>query len=247
MNALAKIKLLSNKYDLIVESLYNVVVDSETNEETNVPITDVEGTTALLMTDGTSWEFVDEDWQQIDENIDKTILYSLFPFIMSVCNSIHNPFIKCSNSHVYKNIKLSYYQNKREFINIEQISDEIYVQAEDFVILKTCTNEYLTQVNGIVDIVDEKTITLDNRGLNIRISGKEQTVGLFFVDFPPQFLDNVYAMLAYDLFTREDKEKRQERLGNYTYTNFEPINYYGLGSYPTQLEDAIKYFQIIHV
>ena len=247
MNALAKIKLLSNKYDLIVESLYNVVVDSETNEETNVPITDVEGTTALLMTDGTSWEFVDEDWQQIDENIDKAILYSLFPFIMSVCNSIHNPFIKCSNSYVYKNIKLSYYQNKREFINIEQISDEIYVQAEDFVILKTCTNEYLTQVNGIVDTVDEKTITLDNRGLNIRISGKEQTVGLFVVDFPPQFLDNVYAMLAYDLFTREDKEKRQERLGNYTYTNFEPINYYGLGSYPTQLEDAIKYFQIIHV
>lgn len=247
MNALAKIKLLSNKYDLIVESLYNVVVDNETNEETKVPITDVEGTTALLMTDGTSWEFVDEDWQQIDENIDKTILYSLFPFIMSVCNSIHNSFIKCSNSHVYKNIKLSYYQNKREFINIEQISDEIYVQAEDFAILKTCTNEYLTQVNGIVDTTDEKTITLDNKGLDIRISGKEQTVGLFFVDFSPQFLDNVYAMLAYDLFAREDKEKRQERLGNYTYTNFEPTNYYGLGSYPTQLEDAIKYFQVIHV
>ena len=79
----------------------------------------------------------------------------------------------------------------------------------------------------------------------MRVSGKAETIGLLFVDFPPQFLDNVFAMLAFDLFLREDKEKRQERLGNYTYTNFEPHNYYGLGSYPTHLEDAVKYFQHI--
>lgn len=241
MNALAKIKLLSNKYDLVVESLYNEVTDEESGETTQEPITDVEGTTALLTTDGTSWEFVDEQWQQIDENIDKTILYSLFPFIMSVCNSIHNPFVKCHNSHVYKDVTLAYDEETKEKIDITNITDDIDIQADDYIIVKTCTNEYLTQV---LEVGDE-TVKIDNRGLNIRVSGKAENIGLLFVDFPPQFLDNVFAMLAFDLFLRDDKEKRQERLGNYTYTNFEPHNYYGLGSYPTQLEDAVKYFQHI--
>ena len=241
MNALAKIKLLSNKYDLVVESLYNEITDEESGETTQEPITDIEGTTALLTTDGTSWEFVDEKWQQIDKNIDKTISYSLFPFIMSVCNAIHNPFAKCLNSHIYKDVILVYGENTKEEINITNINDDIDVQAGDYIIVKTCTNEYLTQVLEVGD----DTIKIDNRGLNMRVSGKVETIGLLFVDFPPQFLDNVFAMLAYDLFLREDKEKRQERLGNYTYTNFEPHNYYGLGSYPTQLEDAVKYFQHI--
>ena len=241
MNALAKIKLLSNKYDLVVESLYNDVTDEETNETTQEPITDIEGTTALLTTDGTSWEFVDDNWQQIDENIDKTILYSLFPFIMSVCNAIHNPFVKCHYSHIYKDITFVYNAETNEEINITNITDDIDVQANDYVMIKTCTNEYLTQVLE----VGNETVKIDNRGLNIRVTGNEETVGLLFVDFPPQFLDNVFAMLAFDLFLRDDKEKRQERLGNYTYTNFEPHNYYGLGSYPTHLEDAVKYFQHI--
>lgn len=241
MNALAKIKLLSNKYDLVVESLYNEITNEESGETTQEPITNIEGTTALLTTDGTSWEFVDEQWQQIDENIDKTILYSLFPFIMSVCNAIHNPFVKCHNSHVYKDVTLAYDEETKEKIDIINITDDIYIQAGDYIIVKTCTNEYLTQV---LEVGDE-TVKIDNRGLNIRVSGKAENVGLLFVDFPPQFLDNVFAMLAFDLFLRDDKEKRQERLGNYTYTNFEPHNYYGLGSYPTQLEDAVKYFQHI--
>lgn len=241
MNALAKIKLLSNKYDLVVESLYNEVTDEESGEVTQEPITDIEGTTALLTTNGTSWEFADDEWQQIDENIDKTILYSLFPFIMSVCNAIHNPFVKCHNSHIYKDVTLVYDEETREKIDITNIADDIDVQADDYVIVKTCTNEYLTQV---LEVSDE-TIKIDNKGLNIRISGNTEDIGLLFVDFPPQFLDNVFAMLAFDLFLRDDKEKRQERLGNYTYTNFEPHNYYGLGSYPTHLEDAVKYFQYI--
>ena len=241
MNALAKIKLLSNKYDLVVESLYNEITDDESGETTQEPITDIEGTTALLTTDGTSWEFVDEEWQQIDENIDKTISYSLFPFIMSVCNAIHNPFVKYLYSNIYDDVTLVYGENTKEEINITNINDDIDIQADDYIIVKTCTNEYLTQVLEVSD----DTIKIDNRGLNMRISGKAETIGLLFVDFPPQFLDNVFAMLAYDLFLREDKEKRQERLGNYTYTNFEPHNYYGLGSYPTHLEDAVKYFQHI--
>ena len=139
MNALAKIKLLSNKYDLVVESLYNEVTDEESGETTQEPITAIEGTTALLTTDGTSWEFVDEKWQQIDENIDKTILYSLFPFIMSVCNAIHNPFAKCLNSHIYKDVILVYGENTKEEINITNINDDIDVQADDYIIVKTCT------------------------------------------------------------------------------------------------------------
>ena len=160
---------------------------------------------------------------------------------MSVCNAIHNPFVKCHNSHIYKDVILVYGENTKEEINITNINDDIDVQADDYIIVKTCTNEYLTQVLEVSD----DTIKIDNKGLNMRVSGKAETIGLLFVDFPPQFLDNVFAMLAYDLFLREDKEKRQERLGNYTYTNFEPHNYYGLGSYPTHLEDAVKYFQHI--
>ena len=41
MNALAKIKLLSNKYDWVVESLYNEITDEESSETTQEPITDV--------------------------------------------------------------------------------------------------------------------------------------------------------------------------------------------------------------
>ena len=64
--------------------------------------------------------------------------------------------------------------------------------------------------------------------------------------FPPQFLDAVLDMLGYDLFKREGKEVRTERLGNYTYTNFEPAAYYGLGTYPQNLEEGIKYWQHVH-
>lgn len=66
------------------------------------------------------------------------------------------------------------------------------------------------------------------------------------VMFPPQFLNAVLDMLGYDLFKREGKEVRTERLGNYTYTNFEPAAYYGLGTYPQDLEDCIKYWQHVY-
>lgn len=242
MNALVKVKPFS-RYNLVVESLYKDVLDEETQETHQEPITDEEGTTALLLTDGTSWEFVDDQWQQIEESIDKTILYSLFPFLMSTCNSIQNDFIVCCNSRIYKDITLAYNEDDKTIVEINNIADEILVQAGDFVRIKTCANEYLTTVLEISD----NQIKIDNRGLDIRVTGKAQNIGIFFTSFPPQFLDAAYAMLAYDLFDREDKEKRQERLGNYTYTNFEPGNYYGLGSYPTYLEDSIKYFASHHV
>lgn len=242
MNVLAKIKL-NNNYDLVVESLYKVVTNEETGEETQEPITDVEGMTALLTTDGTSWEFVENSWKQIDENIDRTILYSLYPFLMSVCNSIHNDFVNCCYSKFYQDVTLEKRDDNEEIIDIKNLLGGINVAPNDFVILKTCVNDYLSNVLEVTD----DTVSIDGRGLGVRTVGRAETVGLFLVSFPPQFIDAALSMLSFDLFSREDKEKRQERLGNYTYTNFEPTNYYGLGAYPQYIEDTVKYFQKIHL
>lgn len=229
MNALTKVKLVSGRYELIVNTL---------------PQEDlIDGTTALLTTDGTSYEVVDGDWKQTDEEIDKIIQFSLYPFLLSLCNSISNDFVKCNYSQIHKDVTLAKNIDNADYIDINNIAEVIKVQTGDFIRLRTIDNDYLTKV---ID-VDKATgrVTIDGSGLEIRITGEPQIIGLFFVSFPPSFIDTAYSMLAYDLFDRQDKEKRQERLGNYTYTNFEPVNYYGSGNYPAYLEDSIKYYQIV--
>lgn len=244
MNPLVKIKL-ANQYDLTVNSLYKQIEDEE-GQLIDVPITDVEGTTALLITDGTSWEFTDDEWQQIDQSIDFTINNSLLPFLMSLCNSIHNGFTGhcCIKEHDTTILEYVVNEGVVDTTKIKILTENKSIfKVDDFIRIKTCTNEYLTRVLTVTD----DYIIVDNSGLNIRVTGEEEWVCRVLVSFPADFLDSAYAMLAYDLFARDSKEKRQERLGNYTYTNFEPIQYYGEGSYPKYLEDAIKYWQRVYI
>ena len=242
MNYLARVKR-SNDYDLIVNSLYEEIVDEETGKTTQQPISDVDGTTALLLTDGTSWELLDGDWQRTDEAIDKLIQYSLYPFIMQVCDSIHTHFIRCDKSQKFTEALLSN-NNEDETVTISNLGEEQpFVQANDFAYIETELQMLLTQIlensdNGLI---------YDNKGLHTRITGKNECVMVHLVMFPPQFLNTVLDMLGYDLFKREGKEVRTERLGNYTYTNFEPAAYYGLGTYPQDLEDSVKYWQHVHI
>ncbi len=241
MNYLARVKR-SNNYDLMVNSLYEEIIDEETGETQQQPISDVDGTTALLLTDGTSWEMLDGDWCRIDEAIDKLIQYSLYPFIMQVCDSIHTHFIRCDKSQKFKDALLSR-NNENETITIGNLDEEeIFVQANDFAYIETELQMLLTQIlensdNGLI---------YDDKGLYTRVTGQNECVMVHLVMFPPQFLAAVLDMLGYDLFKREGKEVRTERLGNYTYTNFEPAAYYGLGTYPQELEDCIKYWQHVH-
>lgn len=241
MNYLARVKR-SNDYDLIVNSLYEEIVDEETGETTQQPISDVDGTTALLLTDGTSWELLDGDWRRIDEATDKLIQYSLYPFIMQVCDSIHTHFIRCDKSQKFQEALLSR-NSENETVTISNLGEEQpFVQANDFAYIETELQMLLTQIlensdNGLI---------YDDKGLHTRITGKNECVMVHLVMFPPQFLNAVLDMLGYDLFKREGKEVRTERLGNYTYTNFEPAAYYGLGTYPQDLEDCIKYWQHVH-
>lgn len=241
MNYLARVKR-SNNYDLIVNSLYEEIIDEETGETTQQPISDVDGTTALLLTDGTSWELLDRDWCRIDEAVDKLIQYSLYPFIMQVCDSIHTHFIRCDKSQKFEDALLSR-NNENETITIGNLDEEeFFVQANDFAYIETELQMLLTQIlensgNGLI---------YDDKGLYTRITGNNERIIVHLVMFPPQFLTAVLDMLGYDLFKREGKEVRTERLGNYTYTNFEPAAYYGLGTYPQELEDCIKYWQHVH-
>lgn len=222
---------MANQYDFI------------TNELTN--LTDVDGSTALLLSDGSSWEFMDGEWQQTEQSTDEFIKATIYPFLMSVCDSIHNDFVRCCLSKVYKNVTLAYHEDccvdKKSVVEINGLSEAPKVCKGDYVLLRTVANNYLTTVCGTTN----NQIFVDNNGLNIRITGEPECVGVHFVSFPPQFLDAALSMLGYDIYSREDKEKRQERLGNYTYTNFEPIQYYGNGSYPQYLEDTVKYWQNI--
>ena len=230
MNFLARVKL-SNDYDLILNNLIRPTGSA--------PITDVDGTTALLLDDGTSWEYLDGEWKRIDEATDLIILNSFYPFVTSVCNSIQNDFVKCQLSAVYENITLS---KVDDTIVLSGLTIAPKVQAGDFVIIRNYTGSNLTTVLETTDT----SIIVDATGTNIRVTGSAETVGVLFASFPPDFLDSTINMLGYDMFKRENKEKRQERLGNYTYTNFEPNQYYGIGSYPTSLEDKVKFWQYVH-
>lgn len=239
MNLLAKIKSMSDRYEIVASSLW-------TDEEKIKPITDVEGKTVLLSTDGTSWQYVNGGingcWEQIDTDIDMKILNSIYPFIMSVNNSIYNDFVNCCFSKFYEDVTVTKNAENEKYldINIGQKSD---LQEGDFVYVVSCSNKYLTMVKK----VEDGTVTVDNSGLNMRFKGAGNYLGLLFASFPPDYFQAVIDMFVYDLFKREDKEKRQERLGNYTYTNFEPVAYYGDGSYPKEMQEAIQYWQYIHV
>ena len=268
MNSLAKIKQ-SNFYDFSVNNLY-------TDENGLEPITDVEGSTALLLTDGTSWEFVNGQWTQIDIAVDMVITEGLYSFITSVCNSIKNDFTVLQESSIYQDASLAVVENS---VVIGNLSTEPLVQAGDYVLVRKYvqkyasgdfvdwsgfwqaersryedlygiilpespiieTNSYLTTVTAISDT----SVTVDNKGANIRTKGADtaEIVGVFFVSMPPDAYNTILEMYGYDLFKRGDKEKRQERLGNYTYTNFEPVQYYGTGNYPSYLDEKIKYYQ----
>lgn len=270
MNFLARVKL-SNYYDLILDNLVH--------ESGTPPITDIEGTTALLLDDGTSWEFIDGEWQQIDIATDKIIINSFYPFLTSICNSIECDFVKAQLSAVYEDVVLSLEENN--VVKLSGLSSAPRVKKDDFVVIVnyikkyttgdcidwsncwseqvclasdlygitlpeepiTVLNSYMTKVVNLT----ETTLDVDNNGIDIRITGDEEVVGVFFVSFPPDFMTMAINMLGYDIFNRDDKEKRQERLGNYTYTNFEPIQYYGSGTYPANLENKIKYWQKIHL
>lgn len=236
MNSLARVKL-SNNYDLVVNNLYE---EGAVSGQPKTPITDVEGTTALLLTDGTSWEFLDNEWKQIEISTDKIILDSFYSFLTSVCNSVQNDFVKCQLSAVYEGVMLS---KENDTITITGLLTPPKVQVGDYVIIRNYVGSNLSVVTKTTDT----SISVDATGTDIRISGDTETIGVLFVSLPPDFLDAAISMLGFDMFLREDKEKRQERLGNYTYTNFEPGQYYGVGEYPTNLQNKIKFWQRIHV
>ena len=234
MNILTRVKL-SNKYDLVVNSLYNDI------DGVQKPITDIEGTRALLTTDGTSWELVDGAWLQIESDVDAVIKENAYTFIMSVCDSIHNNFTKAGK--YFTDVLLSKNDNDNNIV-ISDLSSRPDLKVDDFLILACDTNAYLSKVVAITD----NTLTIDNTGLDIRITGDKENVCLVLVTFPPQFLGTVLDMLGYDMFIRESKEKRQEKLGNYTYTNFEPTLYYGdISSFPKRFTDVIKYWQNVFI
>ena len=129
MNFLAKIKL-SNNYDLI---------DTGTP-----PITDVEGTTALLTDDGTSWEFLEGSWQQIDIPTDMVIKHSIYPFLSSICNSIGNTFANCEFSAFYEQAIIGIDEDNNYTISSLEVAPK--VQAGDFVLINTSIDSVLTQV-----------------------------------------------------------------------------------------------------
>lgn len=232
MNILTRVKL-SNKYDLVVNSLYNDI-DGEQK-----PITDIEGTRALLATNGTSWELVNGAWLQIESDVDAVIKENAYTFIMSVCDSIHNNFTKTGK--YFTDVLLS---KVDDTVIISDLSSRPDLRVDDFVVLACDTNAYLSKVVAITD----NALTIDNTGLDIRITGDKENICLLLVTFPPQFLSITLDMLGYDMFTRDSKEKRQERLGNYTYTNFEPNIYYGdIDAYPKKFMDKIKYWQNVFI
>ena len=233
MNFLARVKL-SNNYDLILNNLQHATGDP--------PITEVDGTTVLLLDDGTSWEYLDGEWGRIEEATDLLITVSLYPFLTSICHSIQNDFVKCQLSAVYEDVTLSKDDTQNE-LTIDGLLTSPKVQAGDFVIIRNYVGSSLT----IVKSTTTTSITVDSTGIESRITGAPETVGVLFVSFPPDFLDSAINMMGYDLFKRENKEKRQERLGNYTYTNFEPVQYYGFGTYPSNIENRVKYWQTVHV
>ena len=241
MNYIARVKR-SKEYDFIVDSLYKSEEDPETGIITLKSITDVEGSTALLSTDGTSWEFVNGDWQRIDEALDKLIEYNINPFIMQVCDSIHTHFIRCDKSQKIKEGMLTKDQQDEHKIIISGLEEKPKVITGDFAYIETDLQFLLTRILATT----ENQITYDDKGIHTRITGETEPLIVHLVMFPPQFLNAALDMLGYDLFKREGKEVHTERLGNYTYTNFEPKAYYGLGTYPQDLEDIIKYWQHVH-
>lgn len=234
MNILTRVKL-SNKYDLVVNNLYNDIGGEQK------PITDIEGTRALLTTGGTSWELVNGAWLQIESDVDAVIKENAYTFLMSVCDSIHNNFAKAGK--YFADVLLSKNGNDNNVV-ISDLSSKPDLRVDDFVILACDANAYLSKVVAITD----NTLTVDNTGLDIRVTGGKENICLVLVTFPPQFLGVALDMLGYDMFTRDSKEKRQEKLGNYTYTNFDPNIYYGdIDAYPKKFIDKIKYWQNVFI
>ena len=234
MNFLTEVKKY-NKYDIVCDDLY-------TEDEPKVPITDIDGTTALLETDGTSWQLINGEWEQIEVEIDNIIKTNFMPFLMSACHSIHNHFINCKYALHLPNILFS---KDEDGIILETQDDALeFLINNDFIWLSTSTGEYLTY---IVDKISDSKVLIYDKGIDIRITGKEECVALCLASFPMGFVSDVAKLMQYDLFEREDKEVKVERLGNYSITNADIGNFYGDEAYPEQIIKRIKYWQRIGV
>lgn len=227
-----------NQYSFVVDSLYKTV------DEVEVPITDVDGDTALLTTDGTSWRLDNQEWVQIEQDTDFVILNSVYPFIMSICNEIHNHFLSCRQQQAAFHGVTITKDTENPTQAVIKANEKFDFKVGDFVIVGNCPSQTLTQVV----YADDTQIKVDNTGNWFTLSDIPLTVlCILHVIFPADFLSTVLNMLNYDLFQRSSKELRQERLGNYTYTNFSPLDYYGDGAYPKEWEKTIKYYEIIQV
>jgi len=230
MNSLARVKL-SNRYDLVRDDL--------TQPTGSAPITNIDGTTILLLDNGTSWQYTDSEWEQIELQEDTTIVNSIFPFLASVCDSIDNYFTTDDFSVLYEGVTLSWQDG---IATISGLVDPPLVKVGDYALIETYTSEYLTKITA----KSSTSISFDNTtGENVRITGEAENVAVSLVSFPSNFLNAALDMLGYNMFSREAKEKRQERLGNYTYTNFEPVQYYGSSNYPKDIENIVKSYEII--
>lgn len=262
MNLLARVKS-KNRYNYITDNLYKEVPleeideeivetpeenieqmseDEETIETITVPITDIDGETALLTTDGTSWQLTDGEWVRIEQDLDVSISENIYPFISSICQTIHNGFIQYPKVELYDDVVPEYKDDKENIIVLKDIENSIFVKG-DFVHIVQSDMSYLSRVLEYKN----NTLELDNLGVGLRVTGDVVPTALALVIFPPTFLSATLDMLGYDYFMRDAKEKRQERLGNYTYTNFDPVVYNGEGAYPKQLENAVKYWQRVYM
>lgn len=234
MNFLTEVKKY-NRYDIVCNNLFK-------DDEPEKPITDIDGTVALLQKEGTTWQLSNGEWQQIDIEIDNVIKANFMPFLMSICQSIHNFFINCKYIINLQNVLLS--KEDRGIILKAQEDNLDFLVKDDFIWISTCTGDYLTYI--IEKISDNELLLYDN-GIDIRITGKEQCLGLCLVSFPMGFVSSVANLMYYDLFERQDKEVKVERLGNYSITNSDISNFYGNEAYPEQIISKIKYWQKIGV
>ena len=141
MNILGQIKILSGKQYVIASSLWK-------DSEKTIPVIDTEGVSVLLEEYGTTWEYItntNECWEQTETDIDERVKNSLYPFIMSVNNSIYNDFVNCWLSKFYNDVTVTKNSENENYLDID-IKEPTELRAGDFIYIVSCSNKYLTLV-----------------------------------------------------------------------------------------------------
>lgn len=210
--------------------------------------------TATLYTIGHSYNVESGEATRIEEIQDAKIEDRIHETIKSVFDWLNNPFYASRSaqqtqdwtwafdqnffSPVELSRKWNAYESDASFYTyassvITGIQDNVFVVGD----LVQIEGSLRNNVVGYVTAQADGTITIDNT--DVRDTAENAVI--FLSDVPKQVERTISSMIYFDVFDRVISDKKSESIGNYSYTNEDPV--VGGIAYPNDIVGGLETYR----